>query len=368
MTYHEKRIKHNQLILKIQNDEVLNIIFRSVHKYPNDLYKYVDIVRKSLLTLDDDELFLVIKNFWSSILKISKISLNDLKTKFSITKKTSLNIIFSSWIEILEYSRNHNDKYKILDLEYFDIVAKFFCSPNINTIHTLATYIQPNKTKLEERFSSLDFWKTSPKLKEKKYNKITISNFSDIAKHTDLINLIKFGLRCRKAEPKLVLSEFKPNIEEKFEIYHYEFKDKNPRVELNAIKNHMFVCIFDKGFYEYSKSQNYFDFKECLMVTWSKFTAGYRYTPWGFANNKIGFLQIDTNKRFEFKKDKRRADQNKHPKKKKYRQNVYIDNYQYSYELKDLELLIFSFHKTKKGPYKNTSIGLPFKIKKTKNV
>ena len=366
MTYHEKRIKHNSLILKIQNDEILNIIFKSLHKNPNDLYNYVNIVRKSLLNLHDDELFLVIKNFWISILKISKISLNDLKTKFSITKKTSLNVIFSSWIEILEYSRNHNDKYEIMDLEYFDVAAKFFCSPNINTIHTLATYIQPQNTKPKERFSSLDFWKTSPKLKKKKSNNITISNFSDIAKHTDLINLIKFGLRCRKVDPKFVCSEYKPNIEEKYEIYHYEFKDKNPRVELNAIKNHMWVCIFHKGFYEYSKSQNYFDFKECLMVTWAQFTAGFRYTPWGFAKNKIGFNRIDPNKDFVPKKDKRRTAQNKHS--KKYRKDVYIDNYEHSYELKDLELLIFNRHKTKKETFRNTTIGLPFKIKKTKHI
>mgnify|MGYP007000114036 len=68
---------------------------------------------------------LVIKNFWSSIIKISKLPINDLQTKFSITKKTSLKIIFATWLEILEYSQNHNDKYTILDAEYFDKAAEF---------------------------------------------------------------------------------------------------------------------------------------------------------------------------------------------------------------------------------------------------
>ena len=40
--------------------------------------------------------------------------------------------------------------------------------------------------------------------------------------------------------------------EEDFEVYHYEFKDSNARVELNAIERHLLVCFFDKGFYEYS--------------------------------------------------------------------------------------------------------------------
>jgi hypothetical protein len=113
MTYQEKRILNNSIILKIYDDEILNVVFRLLNKNPKDLYKYVQIVKKSLLTLNDDEIFLVIKNFWSSIIKISKLPINDLQTKFSITKKTSLKIIFATWLEIIEYSQNHNDQYTI---------------------------------------------------------------------------------------------------------------------------------------------------------------------------------------------------------------------------------------------------------------
>ena len=61
MTYQEKRILNNSIILKIYDDEILNVVFRLLNKNPKDLYKYVQIVKKSLLTLNDDEIFLVIK-------------------------------------------------------------------------------------------------------------------------------------------------------------------------------------------------------------------------------------------------------------------------------------------------------------------
>lgn len=353
MNFHEKRILNNPLILKIQRDETLNLIFRSLSKNPDDLYKYLQVIKKSLLTLNDDEIFRVIKNFWLSIVKVSKLSLNDLQSEFSITKKTSLKIIFSTWFEILEYSQTHNFRYNILDEEYFDIAAEFLCSSNGKTIHTLASYIQPNKKKLDKRYSSLEFWKTSPK-RRKKSDFITISDFSSSDKQPRLINLIKFGLRCKKADSKFILNELNPSIEENFEIYHYEFKNANPRVQLNEIKSHRLVCIFYKGFYEYSKSKNYFDFNECLMVTWSKFTPGYRWKPWGFEDNKIGFIQIDKNQ--ELKKDKTG--------KRDKRGNVDITNYKYSYDLKNLELLVFSFHKTSDRQYRSNNIKLPFKYKR----
>lgn len=357
MTYQEKRILNNSIILKIYDDEVLNSVFRLLNKKPKDLYKYVQIVKKSLLILNDDEIFLVIKNFWSSIIKISKLPINDLQTKFSITKKTSLKIIFATWLEILEYSQNHNDKYTILDAEYFDKAAEFLCSPNENTIHTLASYIQPNDGKLEKRYPSLEFWRVSPKNKNKNKNKYEftrISDFSSSDKVHRLINLIKFGLRCKKVSSKFVLNDIVLKIEEKdFEVYHYEFKDSNARVELNAIERHLLVCFFDKGFYEYSKSKNYFDFNECLRPTWSKFIPGYRWTPWGFEDNKIGFIQKDKNKRIEEKPIPN----------KQYKGNVDITNYKYIHELKDLELLIFSFHKASKKPYYSHKLGFEFKYK-----
>lgn len=354
MTYQEKRILNNPIILKIYDDEILNLVFRLLKKKPKDLYKYIQIVKRSLLTLNDDEIFLVIKNFWTSIIKISKLPINDLQTKFSITKKTSLRIIFATWLEIIEYSQNHNDKYNILDAEYFDKAAEFLCSPDENIIHTLASYIQPNDGKLEKRYSSLEFWRASPKNKKKDKNEFKrISDFSSSDKVHRLINLIKFGLRCKKVSSKFVLNDIVLKIEEEdFEVYHYEFKDSNARVELNAIERHLLVCFFDKGFYEYSKSKNYFDFNECLRPTWSKFIPGKRWTPWGFEDNKIGFIQIDTKKRPEKKIPN-----------KQYKGNIDITNYKYIHELKDLELLIISFHKVRKEPYYGHRLGLEFKYK-----
>jgi hypothetical protein len=214
MTYQEKRILNNSIILKIYDDEILNVVFRLLNKNPKDLYKYVQIVKKSLLTLNDDEIFLVIKNFWSSIIKISKLPINDLQTKFSITKKTSLKIIFATWLEIIEYSQNHNDQYTILDAEYFDKAAEFLCSPDENIIHTLASYTQPNDGKLEKRYPSLEFWRASPKNKNKnEYEFTRISDFSSSDKVHRLINLIKFGLRCKKGSSKFVLNELFFKIE-----------------------------------------------------------------------------------------------------------------------------------------------------------
>ena len=43
MTYQEKRILNNSIILKIYNDEILNVVFRLLNKNPKDLYKYVQI-------------------------------------------------------------------------------------------------------------------------------------------------------------------------------------------------------------------------------------------------------------------------------------------------------------------------------------
>ena len=111
------------------------------------------------------------------------------------------------------------------------------------------------------------------------------------------------------------------------------------------------MCFFHKGFYEYSKSKNYFDFNECLKITWSKFIPGKRWTPWGFEDNKIGFIQKDKNKRIEEEPIPN----------KQYKGNVDITNYKYIHELKDLELLIFSFHKASKKTYYGHRLGLEFK-------
>lgn len=188
MTYQEKRILNNSIILKIYDDEILNVVFRLLNKNPKDLYKYVQIVKKSLLTLNDDEIFLVIKNFWSSIIKISKLPINDLQTKFSITKKTSLKIIFATWLEIIEYSQNHNDQYTILDAEYFDKAAEFLCSPDENIIHTLASYTQPNDGKLEKRYPSLEFWRASPKIKIKIRMSMNLQEFQTFHQATKYID------------------------------------------------------------------------------------------------------------------------------------------------------------------------------------
>ena len=348
MTYHEKRISNNQIILKIHDDEILNSVFRSLNNNQKDLYKYVQIVRKSLLTFNDDEIFKVIKNFWVSIIKVSKVSMNDLQKEFSITKKTSLKIIFSTWLEILEYSQTHNNKYSILDEEYFDKVAEFFCSPNEKTIHTLAAYIQPNKKSIK-RYSSLDFWKTGPKSK-KDDNFKRISYFSSSDKVYRINNLIKFGLRCKKIDSEFVLNDLKLPGDRvtNFETYHYEFQDSKPRAELAVIDRNLIACFFFKGFYEYSKSKKYFDFNECLMVTWSKFKPGYRWTPWGFEDDKIGFVQIK-------KEEKANIPSEEHV------WNVDLKNYRYSHELKDLELIIFSFHRENQKKISNTNLGLPFK-------
>lgn len=348
MTYHEKRISNNQIILKIHDDEILNSVFRSLNNNQKDLYKYVQIVRKSLLTFNDDEIFKVIKNFWVSIIKVSKVPMNDLQKEFSITKKTSLKIIFSTWLEILEYSQTHNNKYSILDEEYFDKVAEFFCSPNEKTIHTLAAYIQPNKKSIK-RYSSLDFWKTGPKSK-KDDNFKRISYFSSSDKVYRINNLIKFGLRCKKIDSEFVLNDLKLPGDRvtNFETYHYEFQDSKPRAELAVIDRNLIACFFFKGFYEYSKSKKYFDFNECLMVTWSKFKPGYRWTPWGFEDDKIGFVQIK-------KEEKANIPSEEHV------WNVDLKNYRYSHELKDLELIIFSFHRENQKKISNTNLGLPFK-------
>ena len=44
MTYQEKRILNNSIILKIYDDEILNLVFRLLKKKPEDLYKYVQIL------------------------------------------------------------------------------------------------------------------------------------------------------------------------------------------------------------------------------------------------------------------------------------------------------------------------------------
>ena len=66
---HEKRVEANYLILKISKDEVLQKIFRLSDV--NDLYNYIQIVKKSLIVLNDDDIFKVIKSFWQSIINVS---------------------------------------------------------------------------------------------------------------------------------------------------------------------------------------------------------------------------------------------------------------------------------------------------------
>ena len=91
---HEKRVEANYLILKISKDEVLQTIFRLSDV--NDLYNYIQIVKKSLIILNDDDIFKVIKSFWQSIINVSGRSEDELCNNFSITKKTPLKIIFST--------------------------------------------------------------------------------------------------------------------------------------------------------------------------------------------------------------------------------------------------------------------------------
>lgn len=347
---HEKRVEANYLILKISKDEVLQKIFRLSDV--NDLYNYIQIVKKNLIVLNDDDIFKVIKSFWQSIINVSGRSEDELCNNFSITKKIPLKIIFSTWSEILEHSENQYPKHTLFEKEYFHKAANFLCSPNKDDIHTLAAYVQ--ETDQGNNYSSLEFWETkSPSKEIKSNNEKKISDFTSTDKQGRLINLIKFGLRCKEVDKSFVLNDVRPAINETYEIYHYEFKDINPRIELISIYKHLVVCFFEKGFYELSKTNNSFDFNECLMVNWINFRPNrHRWTPLGFQDNMVGFKP---------QKGKTSGKENK----REDRKNVDVDTYKYKHELKDLELVIFSFHKNKNNnhSYKNTNLELPFKYK-----
>lgn len=349
---HEKRVEANYLILRISKDEVLQKIFRLSDV--NDLYNHIQIVKKSLIVLNDDDIFKVIKSFWQSIINVSGRSEDELCNNFSITKKIPLKIIFSTWSEILEYSENQYPKHTLFEKEYFHKAANFLCSPNKDDIHTLAAYVQ--ETKYGNNYSSLEFWETKSSSKKiKPYKEMKISDFTSTDKQRRLINLIKFGLRCKEVDKNFVLNNVNPAINENYEIYHYEFKDINPRIELVSIFKHLVVCFFEKGFYELSKIEKSFVFNECLMVNWINFAPNrHRWTPIGFQDNMVGFIpQKGKTSGKENKRDKDRG-------------NVDVSTYKYKHELKDLELIIFSFHKNINSghQYKNDNLDLPFKYKK----